>query len=227
MNVHKLASSIFNDVMGGLQGYEATINMYLEQLEDEVVEERLLVIKQYSIKNLIPRKDLMYSLNCIQTDCRGLSKCCDLDLSFGSPTIHFQIPQIVNDFGESSIEFIGSVDKAIKFKVYTSENFKFRRYRMRGKNKPFVYIDTTPNENNYYDCFVFNTPLLERVSVVAIFKDPRQVQEWMAQFGCCTFSETDNFTWIDTEVKQNLIKKKLAYYRQYYPQPQQNDQVAR
>jgi hypothetical protein len=44
---------------------------------------------------------------------------------------------------------------------------------MRGKDKPYVYIDTTPNENNMYDAFVFNAPLLKRLSVVAIFKDLR------------------------------------------------------
>lgn len=49
MIVNKLASAILNDVLGGLQGYEATVNMSIEQLEDEVVEERLAVIKKYSL----------------------------------------------------------------------------------------------------------------------------------------------------------------------------------
>jgi len=35
-----------------------------------------------------------------------------------------------------------------------------RNYRKRGRNKPFVYIDTTPNENGMYDCFIFNAPLI-------------------------------------------------------------------
>jgi hypothetical protein len=48
-----------------------------------------------------------------------------------------------------------------------------RNYRKRGKYKPFVYIDTTPNERGMYDCFIFNAPLIKEVSVVAIFKDPR------------------------------------------------------
>jgi len=49
MIVDKIASAIFNDVQGGLAGYEATVNMSLEQLQDEVVEERLFVIKKYSM----------------------------------------------------------------------------------------------------------------------------------------------------------------------------------
>ena len=54
--------------------------------------------------------------------------------------------------------------------------------------------------------------MLERLTVVAIFKDPRQVQE----LSCCEFSEADNMTWIASEVKQSLIQKKLKYYKQPY-----------
>ena len=150
--------------------------MSLEQLEDEVVEERLAVIKEYSLKNLIPLKDLMVSLNCIELDCKSLDKCCDADDNFSPPIAHFQIPQIVNDFGDSAIMYLGSTDKAVKFKEYTSPiTFKYHRYKTRRSNRPYVYIDTTPNENNLYDGWVFNAPLLERLSIVAVFKDPRQV----------------------------------------------------
>ena len=220
MIVSKTASAIFNDVQSGLSGYEATINMSLEQLEDEVVEERLAIIKKYSMQNLIPRKDLFYSLNCIELDCKSLDKCCEHDPD-DVLIAHFEIPQIVNDFGESAIEFIGSTDKQIKFKVYTSQQFRFHKYKTRRKNKPFVYIDTTPNENNRYDGYVFNAPMLERLTVIAIFKDPRQVEE----LSCCEFTDADNLSWIVTEVKQSLIQKKLKYYRQMYPQPMPNTQV--
>ena len=53
MIVSKLASACYNDIVSGLAGYEANMNMSLDQLEDEVVEERLAVIKEYSLKNLI------------------------------------------------------------------------------------------------------------------------------------------------------------------------------
>lgn len=36
-----------------------------------------------------------------------------------------------------------------------------------------------------YDCWVFNVPLLKEVSVIAIFKDPRQLE----RYSCCS-SET-------------------------------------
>jgi len=39
-----------------------------------------------------------------------------------------------------------------------------------------VYIDTTPNANGMYDGFIFNAPLLKSISIIAIFKDPRQLE---------------------------------------------------
>ena len=76
---------------------------------------------------------------------------------------------------------------------------KYHKYRVRGKNKPYVWIDITPNENNMYDCFVFNAPLLKEVSVIAIFKDPRQLE----RYSCCSSEtlEDDNFNFINNEIK--------------------------
>ena len=72
-----------------------------------------------SLKNLIPRKHLLMAINCIDVDCKSLDQCpCGTDIT--SPVMHFDVPQIVNDFGEDPIEFIGSIDKEKQLKVYTS-----------------------------------------------------------------------------------------------------------
>ena len=220
--IKKLSSAVFNDIVSGLAGYEATVNMSLEQLEDECVEEMLVVLREWSLKNKIPTKDLLYSLNCIPVDCKSLDKCRCGNADYSKPVAHFEIPQVVNDFGEEAIEFVGSTDKSIRFKVYTSPtSFRFHKYKKRGANKPYVYIDTTPNEHNLYDGFIFNAPLLERLTVIAIFKDPRQLE----QFSCCDIEEQDTLSALAAEVKKRLIEKKLRYYRQFYQQPVQNDQV--
>jgi hypothetical protein len=70
----------------------------------------------------------------------------------------------------------------------------YHPYRKRGKNRPYVFIDITPNENGMLDCYVFNAPMLKQVSVIAIFKDLRQLE----QFSCCTELESDNYNFIDT-----------------------------
>jgi hypothetical protein len=41
MLVSKLASAIYNDVVSGLQGYHHNPSISMEQLEDDVVDERL------------------------------------------------------------------------------------------------------------------------------------------------------------------------------------------
>ena len=219
MIIHKLASAIYNDVVSGLVGYASTPTMSLSQLEDDVVDERLQIIKEYSIKNLLPRKDLMDSINCIQVDCMSLDKCCLSTNIHSKPIAHFELPQLVNDFGDNAIEFIGSTDKMVWFKPYTSKMFKFHQFKSRGKNKPYVYIETTPNQNNLYDAWIFNAPLLKQLTVIGIFKDPRQLEE----YSCCS-EDSDNMTFINTEVKKRLTEKKLRFYRQMIPQAQPNNQ---
>lgn len=220
MQVEKLASAIYNDVVSGLAGITSTPTMSIEQLQDDVIDERLQIIKEYSLKNLIPKKDLLYAINCIDLDCKSLDKCCTNNYS--KPQLHFEIPQLINDFGEEAIEFIGSTDKNIQFKHYTSIEYKYHNMKLRGANKPYVYIEPTPNENNMYDGWVFNAPLLKRITILGIFKDLRQLEG----FSCCV-EELNNMTFIDAEIKKRLTEKKLRYYRQFLQQPQPNNQVPR
>lgn len=187
--------------------------MSLELLSDSVVQERLQVIKEYSLKGILPVKDLYISINCIPVDCKDIERCrCNLGSSDGcenTPTAHFEIPQIVNDYGAMSIDYIGSADRQYPFLYSTSSTvFRYRKYRKRGKKKPFVWIDTTPNENGMYDCFVFNAPLLSTISVSAIFKDLRQLEG----YGCCDNSSDDNLSFIDNEVVRRLTEKMIRWY---------------
>lgn len=221
MQLDKLASAIRNDILGGLKGYHSNLSMSLDQLKDDIIDERLQIIKEYSLKGIIPGKDLYLSINCIPVDCENIERCNCKEIECGTPTAHFEIPQIVNDYGEQSIDYIGSVDRQNPFIYYTSSSaFKYHKYRKRGKNKPYVWIDTTPNKNGMLDCFVFNAPLLSQVSVSAIFKDIRQLD----QYDCCTENQDDNMSFINNEIKKRLVYKKLMFYRQYSPANLPNDQ---
>lgn len=222
MTLEQLKSAIYNDIVGGLKGINNNINLSLEQLEDDIIDERLIILKEYSFKNMVPKKDLMLSINCINLDCKSLDKCpCGSD-SYTKPQLHFEIPQILNDLCEDSVEFIGSIDRKTQFKVYTSTAFQYHKYLRRGANKPYVYIETTPNENNMYDCWVFNAPLMKKISVIGIFKDPRQLLE----YSCCG-EDTINYNFLDNEIKRRLTEKKLRYYRQIPQQVTNNDQTAK
>lgn len=229
-SIRKIADAIRNDIVSGLRGYHQNMSLSVEQLEEEIVQMRLLIIKEYTLKGILPINDLIASLNCIPVDCDTLDKCPCNRTSCGEPTAHFQIPQLLLDFGISSaIKYIGSTDKQHRFLVYTSPLDKvnnYQKYRKRGKNKPYVYIDVTPNKEGMLDCYIFGAPLIKQVSVIAVFKDPRQLED----YSCSCEGETsetyldNNYNFIDTIIKDRLTQQKLRYYRQYATSITPNDQ---
>lgn len=218
MLIKKLADAIYNDVVSGLQGYHHNPSISMDQLEDDVVDERLQILNEHYIKGNLPKKDLVNAINCIPVDCKDLERCRCRESIGTTPTAHFEIPQVFNN----SIEYIGSIDRRLPFLFYTSSyqwNF-YHKFRKRGKNKPFVYVDTSPNENGMYDAYIFNAPMIKQLSVVAIFKDPRQLEN----YACCSDLDDDNFSFLNNEIKRRLTEKKLRYYRQLAMQPLPNDQ---
>lgn len=226
MYIEKLASQIRNDVVSGLRGYHQNLSMNMEQLQDEIVACRLSILKQYFLKGIFPIKDLLIAINCIDVDCKSLERCrCGKIREDDTINAHFEIPQIVADYGKQAIEYIGSTDRQNKFTIITSlSELDNRKYRKRGQNKPYVWIDFAPNENGMLDCFLFNAPFLEQVSVVAVFKDPRQLN----RYSCCNMEELNgpdvNMSFVDQLVKDKLTKEKLYYYRQVAAQKLPNDQ---
>lgn len=220
-HIKKLASAVHNNILSGLAGFHTNFSISMELLEDIIVNERLSLIKQYSLKGLANPKDLYISINCIPIDCKSIEKCmCGTSSDCDTNTAHFEIPQIITDLGDSSIEYIGATDKNLPFVWYTSiQSLRNHKYRKRGKNRPYVWIDTTPNENGMYDCFVFNAPLLSQVSIIAAFKDIRQ----LTKYGCCNEDNTKSS--LDTEIIDNVSKKMITYYRQLYMSPMPNNQT--
>ena len=221
MTIGKLASAIRNDVLSGLRGYHNNLSLNLEQLEDEIVITRLELLKQYSIQGILPINDLVRSINCIDVDCKSLDRCTCKE-STTKPVAHFEIPQVIADYGKRAFTYVGSIDRKHPFNVVTSlTEVNTLPYRKRGSNKPYVWIDFTPNENGMLDCFVFNAPFLEQVSVVAVFKDPRQLH----QYSCCVEDEIDDFSFIDGAIKEKLTKEKINYYRQLQSPNKPNTQT--
>lgn len=222
---NKLSSAIYNDVMSGLRGFSSNATMSLEQLEDDIIDERLQIIKEYTLKGIIPKKDLLLAINCIPVDCDSLEKCtCGFSSIDKTMTGHFEIPQLLSDYGKEWIEYIGTTDKTKPFLYYTNPTMlQYHKYRSRGKSKPYVYIDTTPNKNNMYDGYIFNAPLIKELSVIAVFKDPRQLDI----YHCCDEVDTNNMTFIDAEIKKRLTEKKLRYYRQFLAPVEPNNQIPR
>ena len=225
MYIEKLASQIRNDVTSGLRGYHQNLSMNMEQLQDEIVACRLAILNEYFLKGIFPIKDLLIAINCINVDCESLERCSCGKTSQGQPIKHFEIPQIVTQYGKQAIDYIGSSDRQNKFTVISSlSELKTRQYKRRGLSKPYVWIDYSPNTNGMLDCFLFNAPFVKQVSIVAVFKDPRQLN----RYSCCNTEELNgpdvNNSFIDQLIKDKLTKEKLYYYRQAVAPRLPNDQ---
>lgn len=233
-SIERLADAVINDIRSGLRGYHQNMSISKEQLQEEIVQMRLAVIKEYMLKGILPYDDLIMALNCIPVDCDTLDKCKCRGTVCGNPTAHFQIPQIIFDFGlNNAIKYIGSSDRQHSFLVYTKPIDKiktYQKYRKRGKNKPWVYIDVAPNSQGLLDCYIFGAPLIKQISVVAIFKDPRELEEFQCD---CDSEESEdtvtqadnNLNFLDIVIKDRLTQQKLRYYRQLAAPLLPNDQT--
>lgn len=223
MELSKLASAIWNDIKAGLSGMNAEETISLQQLEDELVEVRQAVIKELYVKNLLDKKDLMVAINCVPVSCDDQNKCPCSDLP-PKMAKHFEIPRLMDGLGDDAVMYVGSTDRSNPFKVYfTPASMRFNKYKKRGSNKPYVYIERTPNANNMYDGWVFNAPFIENIAVIGIFQDLRQLEE----FNCCNTPDFLDFGSISTTVKERLTKQKLLYYRQNLFPPHANDLIPR
>lgn len=226
MELNKLASAILNDILSGLRGITSNISLSVEQLEDDIVDERLTIIKEYALKGLLPVKDLVTSINCLEVDCKPIENCnlCNSNLNVRETNIpHVEIPQIVTDLGVDAIQYFGTVDRNTPFKIYTDISYQYHKYNRWLGRKPYIYIDTSPNENGMYDCYIFNAPLIKTLSIIAVFKDPRQLE----QFTCCNAEEVSNMNFLTNDIKRRITEKKVRWYRSLAAPNLPNDQVAK
>lgn len=210
MTIEAIASAIYNHIVNGTANMSANPKISMEQLQDEVIAERDQIIKEYLLSGVINIDDLFLSINCIEVDCDYMSKCCDLPV--GQKALHFEIPPIMHVTGSNSIKFIGSIDRAVRYRVYTDDGWRYHKYNKRNSGKPYVYLDTAVNSNGNMDGYIFNLPMVKYISVTALFKDPRRLLEW----DCCNSSDD---TYLDLGILSNEIIKRLSYkYLQWYKQ---------
>lgn len=224
MTIEQITYAIINDVEAGLVGLHENITLSEDQVSDEVVAERERIILEWWKKGILQKGDLQTAINCIQVDCKDPTKCCTSPV--GKSELHFEIPQLVNGIGEDAIVWVGSADRKQQYRVYfTPTQVKYHKYKRRVSNRPYVYIERTPNENGMYDGWIYNLPFVKTIAVIGIFRDPRQLEK----IGCdgnCDNSNGD-FGSLSAEVKDRLTKQKLYYYRQALQPPHRNDQTAR
>ena len=216
MNVNQIASAIINDLFSGnLVSLSNRAMISQDQIEDEVIETRNAVIKDWYLKNALNLSDMMVAINCVEVDCKDQNKCsCISSLANAKMAKHFEIPQLMPGLGSDALMFVGSTDRSNAFKIYYNlEAIKYQqhyqKYRKRPNPKPFVYVEKTPNENGMYDCWIFDAPFIQYVAVIGIFKDPRQLEK----YNCCDDIEYLEMGAISNEIKNRILQKKIQLYR--------------
>lgn len=220
MNVNQIASAIINDLFSGnLVSLSNRAMISQEQIEDECIEARCAIIKDWYLKNILNLGDMMVAINCVEVDCKDQNKCsCMSSLANAKMAKHFEIPQLMPGLGVDALAFVGSTDRSHTFKVYYNlEAIKYQqhyqKYRKRPNNKPFVYIEKTPNENGMYDCWIFDAPFVQYIAVIGIFKDPRQLEK----YNCCDDIDYLEMGAISNEIKNRILQKKIQLYRTSAP----------
>ena len=216
MNVNQIASAIINDLFSGnLVSLSNRAMISQEQIEDECIEARCAIIKDWYLKNMLNLGDMMVAINCVEVDCKAQNKCsCMSSLANAKMAKHFEIPQLMPGLGADALAFVGSTDRSHAFKVYYNlEAIKYQRYyqkyRKRYNPKPFVYVEKTPNKNGMYDCWIFDAPFVQYIAVIGIFKDPRQLE----QYNCCDNTDYLEMGAISNEIKNRILQKKIQLYR--------------
>lgn len=157
MTVNDISSAILNDLFSG--NFVTPNNQSLlsvDQLEDEVIEERAAVIKEMFLKGILNKNDVLFALNCVPVDCKDQNKCKCMGLGVVKNAKHFEIPQLMPGLGSESLVYVGSTDRSNSYKIFYNKEaldyYKyFQKYSRSKKNKPFVYIERIPNENGMFD----------------------------------------------------------------------------
>lgn len=220
MQLEELVSAIYNDLVSGTF-IPASNRQFisLDQLEDECIETRASIIREWYLKSLLNKGELSIALNCVDVDCKDQNKCGCKSISNIKPAKHFEIPILAEGIGDEAVIYVGSTDRDESYKVYfNKEAAKYHNYKKRNADKPYVYIERTPNENGKYDGWLFNAPYVKHIAVIAIFKDPRQLKE----YNCCVDVDYLDMGSISDEIKRRILAKKIQLYRTPVYQAPQN-----
>ena len=223
MTVNDISSAIINDLFSGnfIKAEDRSL-LSIDQLEDEVIEERASVIKEMFLKGILNKKDVLYALNCVSVDCKDQNKCTCKNLGIVKTAKHFEIPVLMPGLGSEAIAYIGSTDRTHSYKIfYNRESLDyykyFQKYSRVKKNRPYVYIELTPNENGMFDGWIFNAPMVQNIAVIGVFQNPRQLEK----YNCCSSGDYMEMGMLSGEIKTRILNKKIRLYRSASPNTSQ------
>jgi hypothetical protein len=224
MTLSEMASAVRNHVADGLNGISST-SFSLEQLQDEILLTTSAVIVKLSAQGLLDINKLTQRIDGIRIECKDLSANCSVESSIGAP--HFLIPNINRAIADP-IQFLGTMDGELSFKVYFDRDYRYHKYRLATSRMPFAWVSSTPNSDGMHDVFLFNMGkynALQFISMDALFDNPYDLlnTEYYDQFASAEFYAP---SYVQMEVIDTLTQKYVNYYRQMHMNPKPNTQQA-
>jgi len=178
MTHNEIASTIRNRVADGLSGNIVDQAFSIEQLLEEIDLQRADFANKYAIQGTkLDPKFLMQEIDILKLECRDLSEDCLIGSHDSVPSI--KIPKIMPLFGESAIQYLGLVNMQEAFAVYYHpEDIRNHRVRIRTKNRPFAWVDLSPDKNDMLTIYLFNLGPhngLQYLKLRGIFEHPTRV----------------------------------------------------
>jgi hypothetical protein len=224
MTLAEMASAVRNHVVDGLNGVSTT-SFSLEQLQDEIILTTSAIVLKLSAQGLLDINKLTQRIDGIRIECRDLSANCSVESAIGAP--HFVIPNI-NRGAQEPIQFIGTLDGELSFKVYYDRDYRYHKYRLASSRSPFAWVSTTANMEGMHDVFLFNMGKyneLQFISIDALFDNPYDLLKtpYYDQFASAEFYAP---SFVQKEVIDSLTQQYVNYYRQLHMQPKPNTQQA-
>jgi hypothetical protein len=222
MTLDEMASTIRNHVVDGLNG-AASVPFSIEQLKDEILLTTSTVILKLSAQGLVDINRLTQRIDGIKITAKDLSANCQVESAIEAP--HFVIPNI-NRGAASPIQYIGTVDGVLSFKVYLDKDYRFHKHRLATARFPFAWVSTTANSDGMYDVFLFNMGKynqLRFVTIEALFDNPYDLYK-TAYFDQMDTAEFYAPAYVQKEVIDTITKEYINYHRQLHVNQAPNTQ---
>jgi hypothetical protein len=224
MTLNEITSTIRNRVSDGLSGNISNQAYSVKQLEEEVDLERAAYIQKYVDSGRKLNPNYMYqTVDGLRIVCTDLSNNAPCGFTSGDGVPAVKIQPIASTFDDSAIEYFGLMNKQEKFIVYyDTDNIGNHKYRVKTAKRPFIWIDTTQDQNGLMTAYLLNAGKyfnLKYLSVRAIFEHPSRI-------GGSTAGEKEYPApgHVQMAIIDSLTEKYVRYFRQMNIPPLPNTQ---
>lgn len=202
LSLNQIADIIINNTEGGLKNRSGK-TVTREQVKDEIVLMRARLIMELIPKGVIDRESLLQEVNCIDIVKKDITEC---PAAEGCKHVfHAQLPALLHFPDFQPIQFIGSADGMIPFKVMYGNDFLYAKHEKYAKSLPTAWI-------NLQDLWILNEPkATRRLRARFVLEDPRDVRI----YSCANYSDDQHFPSPKTLTDMIIGKLVNEYHRNY------------